>query len=81
MDVDNGVGINCGSRGGGGEQGRGGQRGKNWDNCKRITILKKKRIKEALKNSLYYSLSNVCIHFWIANSVNKIVFILKKLFW
>ena len=30
----NGVGINCGSRGG---LGGGGQRGKNWDNSNRIT--------------------------------------------
>ena len=43
LDMDNSVGINCGSGGG---MGRGWQRGTNRDNCNRKTILKifKKRI-------------------------------------
>ena len=44
MDMDNSVGIDCGSGGHGMREG--GQRGKSEDNCKRITIFFKKVFKK-----------------------------------
>ena len=52
MDMDNGVGIDCGSGGGG--MGRGQRRGKNWDNCNRIAI------KNDLKNKCLVNIQFIC---------------------
>ena len=51
MDMDNSVGLDCGSGGHVVALGGGGQRGENWDNCNRI---KKNKKKEAFEMTYIY---------------------------